>query len=192
MISNMPVPSISAVCGAALGGGFELALATTFRVFAPTASVGLPETRLGIIPGAGGTYRIQQVVSKARALHMLLTGRRMSGEEAFHMNLCDRLTGPPLQHEKSGDMAIHRRREILHSAVEMAKDICEGAPASTLVLTRMFNEGASAKSEAEAYERVLQTEDRDEGLKAFREKRKPVFTGKLKKARKELSEKTEK
>ncbi|KAL8638173.1 MAG: hypothetical protein Q9228_004650, partial [Teloschistes exilis] len=192
MISNMPVPSISAVCGAALGGGFELALATTFRVFAPTASLGLPETRLGIIPGAGGTYRIQQLVSKPRALHMLLTGRRMSGEEAFHTNLCDRLVASPLQDEKSGDMAIHRRKEILHSAVKMAKDICEGAPASTLVLTRMFNEGASAKTEAEAYERVLRTEDRDEGLKAFREKRKPVFTGRLKKARKDLSGETEK
>ncbi|KAL9578446.1 MAG: hypothetical protein Q9212_005712 [Teloschistes hypoglaucus] len=185
MISNMPVPSISAVSGAALGGGFELALATTLRVFAPSAQVGLPETRLGIIPGAGGTYRIQQLVSKPRALYMLLTGRIMTGEQASHMDLCDRLVGPHvhLQDEKSEHRAIYQRKTVLDSAIEIAKEICIGAPASTLLLTRMMNEGASAKSETEAYERVLQTEDRDEALRAFREKRKPVFTGRLKKAR---------
>lgn len=106
----------------------------------------------------------------------------MSGQEAFHMNLCDRLIDPQVQDERSAPMATYQRKKILDSVVEIAKDICEGAPASTLVLTRMIKEGASAKSEAEAYERVLQTEDRDEGLRAFREWRKPVFTGRLKKA----------
>ncbi|KAL8664137.1 MAG: hypothetical protein Q9202_003321 [Teloschistes flavicans] len=160
-ISNMSVPSISAVCAVALGGGFELALATTFRIFTPATEVGLPETRLGIIPGAGGTYRLQQVLSRPQALDMLLTGHRVKGKQAYFRGLCD-------------------RQEVLDSAVEMAKEICQGAPASTMVLTRLIKDGASAKREAEAYRTVLQTDDRNEALKAFGEERKPIFTGRLK------------
>lgn len=180
MINSLFIPTISAVSSLALGGGLELALATTFRVFTPATVVGLPETRLGIIPGAGGTVRLARLLGRKKALDLVLTGRRVKGEEALHMGLCDRLCGPSLadiDSQSIGDDVL--RQEALEGALTMARSICEGGPATTMPLMKaIINGGGRAyRKEAEVYDRVLETQDRDEALLAFKEKRKPVFTG---------------
>lgn len=89
-IDALPVPSIAAIDGTATGGGFELALACTFRVASTDATMGLPQVRLGIIPGAGGTQRLPRIVGQGRALDLLVTGRSVAGREAWEMGLVDR------------------------------------------------------------------------------------------------------
>ncbi|KAI4181520.1 MAG: hypothetical protein LQ348_005006 [Seirophora lacunosa] len=181
-LSRLHIPTISAVSSVALGGGLELALATEFRVFTPSTIVGLPETRLGIIPGAGGVPRLKQLLGRTRAMDIILTGRRIRGEEAFRMGLCDRLCGPTLQdvqNDKIGDDVL--RKSAMDCALEMAKQICEGGPATTAPLVRLMRLRGSETlfgEEPLAYEKVLKTQDRNEALRAFAEKRKPVFRGK--------------
>lgn len=163
----------------ALGGGLELALATDFRVFTPATIVGLPETRLGIIPGAGGAPRLLNLLGRTRALDIVLTGRRIIGEEALRIGLCDRLCGPSLediQKMKIGDDVL--RQHALDGALAMAKEICEGGPATTAPLKQLMNSPSPAGYERKAYDTVLKTLDRDEAIQAFAEKRKPVFRGK--------------
>ncbi|KAL9009331.1 MAG: hypothetical protein Q9173_005628 [Seirophora scorigena] len=181
MLSRLHIPTISAVSSIALGGGLELALASEFRVFTPSTVVGLPETRLGIIPGAGGVPRLKQLLGRTRAMDIILTGRRIRGEEAFRIGLCDRLCGPTLldtQNENIGDDVL--RKSAMDGALEMAKQICEGGPATTAPLVRLMRQRGleSFEAELQAYEQVLKTQDRNEALRAFAEKRKPVFQGK--------------
>ena len=174
-LSSLPIPTISAISSIALGGGLELALATTLRVFASRAIVGLPETRLSIIPGAGGTYRLRNLVGEARALELILTGRRVSGEEAFRLGICERMV------ETGGGDDAKRvgKAKVLDAAVEMAKEICEGGPGAVGAVLRAVR-GRSAEAEGREYEGVLGFEDRDEALKAFGEKRMARFTGRKK------------
>ena len=174
-LSSLPIPTISAVSSIALGGGLELALATTLRVFASSATIGLPETRLGIIPGAGGTYRLRHLIGEAKALELILTGRRVSGEEAYRLGICQRVV------ETDGGNNAKRvaREEVLDAAIGMAKDICEGGPGAVGAVLRAVR-GGSAEAEGREYEGVLGFEDRDEALRAFGEKRKAKFTGRRK------------
>ncbi|KAL9592734.1 MAG: hypothetical protein Q9179_006423, partial [Wetmoreana sp. 5 TL-2023] len=177
LIHSLYVPTISAISSIALGGGLELALATTFRVFTPATVVGLPETRLGIIPGAGGTVRLKNLLGKTKALDLILTGRRVKGEEALRMGLCDQLYGPSLEEiddQKIGDAVI--RQEALEGALKMAREICEGGPATTIPVMEQILKG-DYDTETVMYNSVVETQDRNEALRAFREKRKPVFTG---------------
>jgi enoyl-CoA hydratase len=90
-IAALPQPTIAAVGGMALGGGLELALACTLRVASGGARLGVPEVRLGLLPGAGGTQRLPRLIGRSRALDLLLTGRAVSGEEALRLGLVDRL-----------------------------------------------------------------------------------------------------
>jgi methylglutaconyl-CoA hydratase len=102
-LSQLPVPTISAISSLALGGGLELALCTTMRVFSFNAVVGQPEVKLAIIPGAGGTFRLPALVGLNRARDMILSGRRVTGPEAYFMGLCDRLIEvTPEQEAKEG------------------------------------------------------------------------------------------
>lgn len=175
-LSKLPVPSISAISSTALGGGLELGLCTTFRVFSSNAVVGLPETRLAIIPGAGGTYRLPALIGANRARDMILTGRRISGAEAYFLGLCDRLVEILPEEEKAEGIA---RSKVLEVAVQMAKGICEGGPVALREAMKAVNGWQRGEeSENEAYANILKTEDRLEALKAFAEKRKPVFKGK--------------
>ncbi|KAL8751204.1 MAG: hypothetical protein Q9184_006141, partial [Pyrenodesmia sp. 2 TL-2023] len=138
-LAQLYIPTISAVSSIALGGGLELALATTFRVFTPATVVGLPETRLGIIPGAGGVPRLKALLGKTRALDLILTGRRLKGDEAFRIGLCDRLCGPTLEDIQSkgiGDDAL--RQSAMDGAMEMAREMCEGGPATTYPTIKMM------------------------------------------------------
>ncbi|KAG6020954.1 hypothetical protein E4U40_005702 [Claviceps sp. LM458 group G5] len=196
-LSELQIPTISAISSVALGGGLELALSTHFRVLSSNAIVGLPETRLGIIPGAGGTARLPAVVGISRARDLILTGRRVSASEAYFLGLADRLVEVAAKPEKRQEEGLdhhhhhhhphhHERQEgtrleearklALAEAVRLAREICEGGPVAIRAGLQAVRWGRLDK-EAEMYERVVATEDRDEALKAFQEKRKPVFKG---------------
>ncbi|KAF2152738.1 ClpP/crotonase [Myriangium duriaei CBS 260.36] len=164
-LATLPIPSIAVVSGIALGGGLELALSCTLRVFSSSAVVGLPETRLGIIPGAGGTYRLQQLIGLSKAQDMILTGRRVGAHEAFAMGLCNRFVPA----EGKEDQAVE-------AAVEVAREITRAAPLAIRAAIRAMREGTES-AERREYESVLGTSDRDEALRAFVEKRAPVYTG---------------
>jgi methylglutaconyl-CoA hydratase len=178
-LSTLPIPTISAVSSLALGGGLELALCTHLRVFASTAQVALPETRLGIIPGAGGTYRLPALIGLGRARDLILTGRRVSAAEAYFLGIADRLVEVrDGEGEGEGQEGVMRRarEECLKEALRLAGEICEGAP--TAVRSALTAVGyAREEVENQMYERVVGTQDRNEALAAFREKRRPVFTG---------------
>ncbi|RWA10459.1 hypothetical protein EKO27_g4658 [Xylaria grammica] len=185
-LSTLPIPTISAISSLALGGGLELALCTHFRVLASTAAVGLPETRLGIIPGAGGTYRLPALIGLPRARDLVLTGRRVSAPEAYFLGIADRLVEVlPEEQDNNAEGAGSKvdegllsraRRAALSESVRLASEICEGGP----IAVRAGLQAVSwAREEVEnaMYQRVVKSEDRDEALEAFKEKRKPVFKG---------------
>jgi enoyl-CoA hydratase/carnithine racemase len=155
---------IAALNGAALGGGAELALSCDLRVMAPSAELGLPEVTLGIIPGGGGTQRLPRLVGRGAAKDLILTGRRVGGDEALRMGLIDRIGGVDVAHELAA--AIVKNAPIAVYAAKHAID--EGAHLEL---------GEALMLEHRAYELTLRTEDRLEGLKAFAEKRAPVYHG---------------
>ncbi|KAF2025529.1 ClpP/crotonase [Setomelanomma holmii] len=174
-IAQLPIPTISALAAPAFGGGLELALTTHMRIFASTTTVALPETRLAIIPGAGGTYRLPALIGLSRARDMILTGRRVGAPEAYFLGLCDRLV--EVTQEEAGQEGAARKK-VLGEAVKLAREICEGGPiAIKAAIAAVEGCALGEKAENAAYELVVKTKDRDEALVAFREKRKPVFKG---------------
>lgn len=174
-LSTLPIPTISAIASTALGGGLELGLCTNFRVLASTATVGLPEVKVGILPGAGGTYRLPALIGLSRARDLILTGRRVAAPEAYFLGLADRLVEIT---EDQVDAPGVARGIVLEHAVALARDICDGGPLATkaaMQATTHWEQGEP--SEIAAYATVINTEDRMEGLRAFAEKRKPHFKG---------------
>jgi methylglutaconyl-CoA hydratase len=172
-LASLPIPSIASVSGLALGGGLELALCCHLRVFSGNAVVGLPETKLAIIPGAGGTHRLLRVVGQPYALDMILTGRRVKAVEAAQMGLCNRLVYSGEQ--DCADLGAVRRL-TLANALSLAHDICAGGP---IAVRAALGALAMANEEAEnaAYTSVLGTSDRAEALRAFQAKRSPRYLG---------------
>lgn len=167
-IDRLDKPVVAAINGAAFGGGLELALACDLRVMAVTAHVGLTETHLGIIPGAGGTQRLARVVGVARAKQMVLLAERLEAHEALRIGLVHRLAAP-------GETA-------LGVALEWAETLAQGAPIAQAAALEALDaaEGELTHGlavERACYERTLITRDRNEGLAAFLEKRPPKFTG---------------
>jgi methylglutaconyl-CoA hydratase len=162
--------SVAAINGAALGGGLELALTCHLRIATPLSIFGLPETGLGIIPGAGGTQRLARLIGESRALDLVLTGRRIDSSEALAMGLVNRLAPS--------------RELLLESTLKWLEPVAEGAPiAQRAALSAVraaqrvpLEEGLDF--ERAAYERCLDSSDRDEALLALSEKRKPRFQGK--------------
>ncbi|PNP45360.1 hypothetical protein TGAM01_v200818 [Trichoderma gamsii] len=176
-LSNLQIPTISAISSLALGGGLELALSTHFRVLSSNATVGLPETRLGIIPGAGGTFRLPALIGLSRARDLVLTGRRVAAPEAYFLGIADRLVEVIPEDEREGsDILQIARKSALSEAVRLAQEICEGGPIAVRAGLQAVA-WAREEKENEMYKRVVNTEDRNEALKAFQEKRKPVFKG---------------
>jgi enoyl-CoA hydratase/carnithine racemase len=168
-LDHSPKPVVAALNGAALGGGLELALCCDLRVAAPNAVLGLPETSLGIIPGAGGTQRLPRIVGEARAKEMILLARRLTAEEALAWGLVNRVTAAG--------------KSVVDDAVEWIRPIAEGAPiaqgAALEAIDRSFDTTLDLGLELErvSYDRTVVSEDRREALAAFAEKRKPVFQG---------------
>lgn len=152
------------------------------RVFASTAQVGLPETRLGIIPGAGGTYRLPALIGLSRARDLVLTGRRVSAAESYFLGIADRLVEVlPDENleveEQQKDLMKRANDDCLRQAIILAHEICEGGPIAVRAALKAVG-WAREDVENEMYEKVVGSEDRDEALKAFQEKRKPEFKGK--------------
>ncbi|HYP75001.1 MAG TPA: enoyl-CoA hydratase-related protein [Polyangiaceae bacterium] len=162
--------SVAAINGIALGGGLELALTCDLRIAAPLATFGLPETGLGIIPGAGGTQRMARLIGESRALDLVLTGRRIDTSEALALGLVNRVAPSAEQ--------------LLNSALQWLQPVAEGAPIaqraalSAVRAARRLPLEQGLDFERAAYERCLDTADRDEALLALSEKRKPRFEGK--------------
>ncbi len=164
------VPVIAAINGVALGGGLELALLCDLRVAAPNALLGLPETTIGIIPGAGGTQRLPRVVGEARAKELILLGRRLSDDEALAFGLVNRVTAAGTN--------------VLDDTLEWIRPIFDGAPiaqtAALAAIDASFESSLEHGLELERvfYDECLRSQDRLEALRAFAEKRKPQFSGK--------------
>ncbi len=164
-LDRLPVPSVAIVNGYAFGGGLELALACTFRLAARNARMGLPEIKLGLIPGYGGTQRLPRVVGETRALEMILTGRTVDAEEANRIGLVNRLIdGDPL----AAGIAFAREFSGYSLPVlGLARD------AVTHALDTPLDKGLGI--EASLSTLAFQTRDAAEGMAAFLEKRKPGF-----------------
>ncbi|MGD9876735.1 enoyl-CoA hydratase-related protein [Desulfococcus sp.] len=167
-IEQLPKPVIAAVNGIALGGGTELALACDVRIAASGATMGLTETRLAIIPGAGGTQRLPRLVGKGKAKELIFTGRRVDAAEALDIGLVN---------------AVSDAADLITASKKMAGMMCETGPVAIEQAKYAINYGMETDLatglaiESNAYWVTIPTEDRLEGLAAFREKRKPVYKG---------------
>jgi enoyl-CoA hydratase len=163
-----PVPVIGAINGAAYAGGCELALCCDFLYAAPTARFALTEVTLGIMPGAGGTQNLPRAVGERRAKEIILTGRPFSATEAHEWGMVNRLCAAD---------------RLIDDTIETARRIADNAPISVRQAKHAIHFGlqmdlASAMMlEIEAYNRMVPTADRREGIASFNEKRKPRFTG---------------
>jgi methylglutaconyl-CoA hydratase len=168
-IEPFPAPVVAALNGVALGGGLELALLCDLRVAAEHALLGLPETTLGIIPGAGGTQRLPHLVGEARAKELILLGKRITAAHALAIGLVNRVARPGTN--------------VVDDTVEWIRPIIEGAPLAqhaalrAIDAARSLDLDAGLSRETELYEDCLASEDRKEALLAFAEKRAPVFKG---------------
>ena len=168
-VIDCPIPVIAAVNGAAFAGGLELALACDFIYAARTARFAFTEVTLGIMPGAGGTQNLPRAVGERRAKEIILTGRQFSAEEALSWGMVNRLCDPA---------------SLAAETLETAKAIAANAPISVRQAKHSIHHGMQMSLrdgmmfEIEAYNRMVPTEDRREGIRSFSEKRKPVFKGK--------------
>ncbi|WP_405540062.1 enoyl-CoA hydratase/isomerase family protein [Streptomyces sp. NBC_00075] len=168
LLDEYPKPSVAAIHGFAFGGGLELALACDLRVVERGARLGLPEMKLGVLPGAGGTQRLPRLLPPAIARQMILTGEPIDAERAHALGLVNELAEPG---------------EVLSVAEKLAGTLAAGAPLALAAGKRLIGHGLGMDLEAAiAYERetvsvLFSTEDRAEGLKAFRERRPGDFRG---------------
>lgn len=170
LLEELPYPTVSLINGFAFGGGLELALCTDFRIVSKEAQLGLTETRLGIIPGAGGTQRLPRLIGPARAKRLIYSGKRVSAPEAVELSLADEVSGSGEELEKAGRQLLAEFENSAPVAVAQAKfAIRHGSQVD-------LKNGLAIESKA--YQITLGTEDRLEALAAFKEKRKPNFQGK--------------
>jgi methylglutaconyl-CoA hydratase len=167
-IDTCPKPVIAAINGHALGGGLELALLCDLRIAVPEATFGLPETSLGIIPGAGGTQRLTHLVGVGRAKELILLGRRLTATEALAYGLIERVAESP---------------ELLDETLKWIAPILQGAPLAQRAALNAIDAACELplvdglEKELIEYETCLRSEDRLEGLLARREKRDPRYQG---------------
>jgi enoyl-CoA hydratase/carnithine racemase len=161
-------PTVCLMNGSAYGGGLELAMACDFRVLVDGAEVGLTEVRLGIMPGAGGTVRLPRLIGEARAKELILLGRRIPAARALEIGLVHQVVP---------------RDQLRAAADAILTDLLACAPLSVMSAKASIERGygkpmnEALEIERECYERTLYSEDRDEGLAAFAEGRKPRYQG---------------
>ncbi len=167
-LESLPIPTIAGIEGVALGGGLEIALACDLRVCSRGVSLGLPETKLGIIPGAGGTQRLPRLIGESKAKDLIFTGRRLDADEALQLGLINR---------------IFSKESFQNDTFSFAKNISESAPISISMAKEAIQKGHSMELEKgldferKCYNSTIHTKDRLEALIAFKEKRKPHFIG---------------
>uniref|UniRef100_M4DX33 Uncharacterized protein n=1 Tax=Brassica campestris TaxID=3711 RepID=M4DX33_BRACM len=168
-IEALSIPTIAAIEGVALGGGLEMALSCDLRICGENAVFGLPETGLAVIPGAGGTQRLSRLVGRSVSKELIFTGRKIDAREAAKKGLVNFCVAAGEAHKK---------------AMEVAQQINEKGPMAIKMAKKAIDEGietnmaSGLELEDMCYQKLLNTEDRLEGLAAFAEKRKPRYTGK--------------
>lgn len=168
-IENYPKPVIAAMQGSAFGGGNELSMACHIRILADNAKVGLPEVKLGIIPGWGGTQRLPRLIGKPKALEVMLTGEPLSPQEALSYGLVNK---------------VLPAGEVLPTAKALAAQLAQGAPIAIREILKAVTKGQEAaieegiKIEKAGLDIVMASADAKEGSTAFFEKRKANFQGK--------------
>jgi enoyl-CoA hydratase/carnithine racemase len=164
----LPQPTIASVFGFALGGGFELALSCDLIVASEDAVFGLPETRVGIVPGGGGTQLLARRIGLARAKEMVFTGRRIFAEEALSWGLANRVVP---------------RGQLAADTMALARDVCSNSPVGVREAKAAMDRGLEVpmqqaiELEDLAWRRAVASDDRREGIAAFNEKRDPRWTG---------------
>ncbi|EFN51053.1 hypothetical protein CHLNCDRAFT_59356 [Chlorella variabilis] len=193
-LDSLPMPTVACVDGYALGGGAELALACDIRVCGRDTQFAFPETRLGIIPGAGGTQRLPRIVGKSRAKELIYTGRHAAAAQFMQCSACpcpmprELQPGIPridVHHALRIGLADHAAEESTSEdvALKVAREIALGGPLALRMAKQAVNLGldmdlhSGMKLEEACYAQVIPTKDRLEGLAAFAEKRQPKFTG---------------
>jgi len=165
-VAALPFPTIAALDGLALGGGLELALVADLRIAGPNAKLGLPEVKLGLIPGFGGTQRLPRIIGQSRALDLILTGRTVNADEALQLGLVNRVADDPRA-----------------AAIDLAQQTAPNAPIALGLAKEAINRGIAStlshglEIEADLFGMATATQDADEGAKAFLEKRNADFRG---------------
>ncbi len=167
-VDSFPKPVIAMVNGFCLGGGCELALACDLRIASENAKFGQPEINLGIIPGGGGTQRLTRLVGEGKAMELILTGDMIDAQTAFQLGLVNMVVPAADLEGKTMEMA-HRIAEKSPVALKLAKEAVKIASRSNL------DEGL--RREVDLFALCFSSEDKDEGVRAFLEKRKPDFKG---------------
>jgi enoyl-CoA hydratase/carnithine racemase len=168
-VTECPKPVIAAIEGFALGGGLELALCTDIIVAGEAAKLGLPEVKIGILPGAGGTQKLARLAGRSRAMLLLMTGRFFGAQEAFDMGLISE---------------VAPAGQALARALEIAEEIAAMPPISVMQIKEIVNAGLNAPLETalmlerKAFQLQFATRDQKEGMRAFLDKRKPNYEGK--------------
>jgi enoyl-CoA hydratase len=168
-VETLPQPVIAAISGPAVGGGCEIALACDLRIAAENAVFGLPEIKIGVMPGGGGTQRLPRLVGMGRAKEMIYLGDSIDAAEAYRIGLVNRVVPP---------------EKLMEESRAMASKLATRPPLALKMCKRVVNDGMTmdARSalayESRCFEILFSTEDQKEGMGAFSEKRKPVFRGK--------------
>jgi enoyl-CoA hydratase len=164
-IDNLDIPSFACINGYAFGGGLEISLACTFRVATKNAAVGLPEIKLGLLPGYGGTQRLPKVIGEARALEMIMSGRTLKADEALQFGLVNRIL----------------ENDPLEETIEYAKEFTQYSKSTLGYAKTAIKRGLDTslqdglKIEADVSTLAYMSKDAQEGITAFNEKRKPNF-----------------
>lgn len=167
-LASAPIPTVAVINGIAMGGGCEIALACDLRLASSAATIGLTESRVGAIPGAGGTQRLTRLIGAARAMQLMLTGEPVSAQRASEIGLVNEVVEPP---------------DLDSRALELAALLASRSPLGSRHIKRLVIEGADLplseglRREREALLTILASYDYAEGLAAFAEKRKPAFEG---------------
>src|SRR5690625_2782754 len=168
-LEKMDIPTIAVMNGVAFGGGLELALGYDIRIMQDNTQIGLTETSLGIIPGAGGTQRLARLIGVGQAKRLIFTASSITSKEAYSLGIIEEMAA---------------QENLFETALKRAETIATNAPIAVQQAKRAINKGIEVSLqdgliiEHQCYAQTIETEDRLEGLRAFSEKRKPTYVGK--------------